>query len=201
MSMEDVRAEPEVVRLHARSVELFLDRVAAIPHDRWAARTPCADWDLRALVNHVVGEDRWTVPLLEGRTIGDVGHALDGDLLGASPGQAAQEAGRAAVDAFTVPGAIERTVALSFGETPAAVYAWQLFADHLIHAWDVAAASGGDRTLGDDLVNACAGWFAGVEDDYRSFGAVDERVEVGPEASAQDRLLAAFGREPRWAPG
>ena len=40
---------------------------------------------MRDLVNHVVGEDRWTVPLVEGRTIADVGSSLDGDLLGDDP--------------------------------------------------------------------------------------------------------------------
>ena len=58
----------------------------AVPVEGWSAPTPCADWDVRALTNHVVGEDRWVVPLMAGRTIADVGDALDGDLLGARPG-------------------------------------------------------------------------------------------------------------------
>lgn len=56
----------------------------------WTARTPCADWDVRQLVNHVVGEDRWTKPLVQGLTIAEVGDALDGDLLGEEPSVAAR---------------------------------------------------------------------------------------------------------------
>ena len=73
---------PAVVELYARSVEQFQAVVDQVPDGAWAAPTPCGDWDVRALVNHVVGEDRWVVPLLEGQTIAAVGDALDGDLLG-----------------------------------------------------------------------------------------------------------------------
>jgi hypothetical protein len=75
----------------------------------------------------------------------------------------------------------------------------QLFADHLIHGWDLAAAVGADRRLDPELVDLCAAWFADREDTYRSAGAVGARVEVPVGASAQDRLLAAFGRDPAWA--
>ena len=53
---------------------------------------------MRDLVNHVVGEQRWVVPLLEGRTVAEVGDALDGDLLGQAPQEAAASAAKAAVD-------------------------------------------------------------------------------------------------------
>lgn len=188
----------DVVDLHARSVELFLDRVRAVPESAWDAPTPCADWDLRALVNHVVGEDRWTVPLMAGGTIEAVGDSLDGDLLGALPVQAAQDAGKDAVASFAEPGAVERVVALSFGDTPAEEYGWQLVADHLVHAWDVAAAAGGDRALDPGLVTAVAGWFEQREELYRGAGAVADRPPLPGDASEQDRLLAAFGRDPRW---
>ena len=109
--------------------------------DQWTGATPCAEWDVRALVNHVVGEDRWVPPLLAGLTIAEVGDTLAGDLLGDDPQLAwdwarheAEEAVSAAPD--------DRTVALSAGPTPVAEYLWQLAADHLIHAWDLATAGG-----------------------------------------------------------
>ena len=71
--------------LHRRTVESwerYLDGVAA---DQWDLPTPCTEWDVRALVNHVVGEDRWTRPLLQGMTIAEVGDRFDGDLLGDDP--------------------------------------------------------------------------------------------------------------------
>ena len=43
--------------LHRRAVEEWLQRVAAVDDEQWRRPTPCADWDVRALVNHVVGEE------------------------------------------------------------------------------------------------------------------------------------------------
>src|SRR5512135_1782247 len=59
----------EVVELHRRTIEEFLQAVRSIHSDAWPGPTPCTDWDLRALVNHVVAEDRWTVPLCRGATL------------------------------------------------------------------------------------------------------------------------------------
>ena len=91
-------------------------------------------------------------------------------------------------------GALERVVDLSSGPTPAREYVSQLFADHLIHAWDLARAIGADERLDPELVDACAAWFASMEDLYRSIGAIGPRAETAPGADAQTTLLAAFGR-------
>ncbi|MBA2768363.1 MAG: TIGR03086 family protein [Sporichthyaceae bacterium] len=187
----------DVLALHARSAELWLDRVRTVTDDQLGAATPCSEWDVRALLNHVVGEDRWTAPLVEGQTIEEVGDRFDGDLLGVSPGDAAEEAGKEAVAAFAEPGAGERTVHLSFGDTPAQEYAWQLTADHLVHAWDLAVATGGDTRLDDELVRAVARWFADWEELMRGGGAIGPRPETSA-TSDQDRLLVAFGRDPGW---
>jgi uncharacterized protein (TIGR03086 family) len=195
----DETSKTDVVQLHARSVELFLGRVRSVPDDAWTGPTCCPPWDVRALVNHVVGEDRWTAPLMTGQTIAEVGDRLDGDLLGESPVQAAEDAGKEAVSAFSEPGAVGRTVHLSFGDTPAEEYAFQLLADHLIHGWDLAVATGGETWLDDELVDAVAGWYAAREDLYRQAGAVADRPAV-EASSAQDKLLVAFGRDPSWTP-
>jgi ketosteroid isomerase-like protein len=85
-------------------------------------------------------------------------------------------------------------VHLSFGDTPATEYLDQLFADHLIHAWDVAQAIGADTELDADLVAACAAWFDSAEDAYRGAGAVGPRLYVTAGADPQTVLLARFGR-------
>ena len=183
--------------LYRHSVESFVDRVARVRADQWDNPTPCAGWDVRTLVNHIVYEQRWSVPLFAGATIAEVGDRFEGDLLGDDPVAAATEAGEDARAAVGETGVLERTVQLSFGETPAAEYIRQLFADHLIHAWDLAVGSGQDRTLDPEAVRAVAEWFAGEEESYRKAGTIGPRVELGPDASEQDRLLAAFGRDPR----
>ncbi|HEU5156549.1 MAG TPA: TIGR03086 family metal-binding protein [Streptosporangiaceae bacterium] len=191
--------DADIIDLHRRAVRGFRDRVGAVGGDAWGRPTPCLDWNVHDLVNHVVGEDRWTVPLLEGKTIAQVGDVFDGDLLGDEPRQAAWEAMDEAVAAFAVPGVLDRTVHLSFGDAPAEEYAWQLFADHLIHTWDLAVATDGDDRLDPRLVDACAEWFGPMEEMYRQAGVIGIRPDLPADADAQARLLAAFGRESRWA--
>ena len=188
-----------LIDLYRHSVESFADRVGLFSPEQWDAPTPCADWDVRALVNHVVYEQRWSVPLFAGATIAEVGNRFEGDLLGDDPATAAGEAAEDARAAVSDVGALERTVHLSFGDTPAEEYVRQLFADHLVHGWDLAVAIGTDPTIDPDAVSACLEWFADREQVYRDSGAIGPRVDVPADASPQDRLLAAFGRDPDWS--
>src|SRR5919106_5970907 len=97
----------DLVDLHRRAVEEFGRRVREVDDDQWTASTPCTDWDVRALVNHVAGENLWTAPLLAGKTIEDVGDSLDGDLLGEDPKTVWDESAREATAAAAGPGALE----------------------------------------------------------------------------------------------
>lgn len=188
----------DLATLHARTVAEFVTRVEAVPDDAWDSATPCTEWDVRALVNHVVGEDRWTPALLEGATIADVGDRFDGDLLGADPVAAARAAAAAAVASVAerLPGG--GLVHLSYGDEQMTEYVHQLSADHLIHAWDVAAATGGDVRLDPELVAALAPWFAEREELYRAAGVTGPRVDTDRDDAAS-QLLAGFGRDAGWS--
>ena len=71
----------EMRELHRRASERFGAYVQAVGDDQWGRPTPCTEWDVRALVNHLVYEQRWVAPLVQGKTIADVGDSLEGDLL------------------------------------------------------------------------------------------------------------------------
>ncbi len=186
----------DVYELHRKAVETFAQKVEQVAVDQWDQPTPCSDWDVRALVNHVVNEERWVKPLVDGKTIEEVGSSLDGDLLGDDPVGATAAAGSEAVVAFD-EGETD-VVHLSFGDTPVGEYAMQMVADHVIHSWDLAAATGQNRLLDPELVNAVADWFAPQEDVWRQAGAIGPRFDAGGDP--QTDLLAAYGRNPVWAP-
>src|SRR5258705_5052343 len=101
--------------MYRDSVSDFVAKVATIRPEQWSARTPCGEWDVRTLVNHVVSEQRWSVPLFAGATIAEVGDKLDGDLLDDDPVRVAAEAAEDARAAVSGPGAMERTIHLSIG--------------------------------------------------------------------------------------
>ena len=75
----------DVNTLYHRSVEFFADRVNAVKDDQWGDPTPCSEWTVRDLVNHMTYENLWTVPLMEGATIEEVGDRFEGDVLGEDP--------------------------------------------------------------------------------------------------------------------
>ncbi|TWD79410.1 uncharacterized protein (TIGR03086 family) [Kribbella amoyensis] len=188
----------DVVELHGRAAGEFVRLVGVVGSEQWDSATPCSDWDVRTLVNHVVNEERWTVPLMAGQTIEDVGDSLDGDLLGDDPATAAAEAERAAQASMGGPVARGDQVHLSYGNEDAAEYVWQLTADHLIHGWDLAKAIGAEPRLDPDVVDAVSGWFTEREELYREGGAIAERVSTADDPAS--RLLGAFGRDPSWTP-
>src|SRR2546427_12764915 len=55
--------------LMADAINGFGQRLNVVDSAQWKAVTPCEAWDVRTLVNHVVGELLWVPPLLEGKTI------------------------------------------------------------------------------------------------------------------------------------
>src|SRR3954452_19746150 len=108
---------------HRKAVEGWKSRRDAGEDDQWSSAPPCSDWDVRALVNHVVGEELWIPPLVEGQTIEQVGDRLDGDVLGADPLRTADAAAQDGADAMADGVAKGGIVHLSFGDFPVGEYA------------------------------------------------------------------------------
>jgi len=181
--------------LHRRAAAVFGMLVHYVRDDQWEAPTPCAEWDVHALVNHVVGENRWVPLLFAGRTVADVGDLLDGDLLRPDPQTAWDDSLAAADRAISQNGAMVQTVQLSVGDVSGEEYVTQLVADLVVHAWDLARAIGGNETLDASLVRAAAAWFSGVAELAHQAGIVGPPVPVPDTADPQTKLLAAFGRD------
>ncbi len=184
----------DLVALHQRALEVAQRYIAGIAPDQWTLPTPCTEWDLRALVNHIVGENLWVGELAAGKTIAEVGDALDGDVLGDDPLAAAEAAARVAGEAFARPEAMEQVFHLSYGDLPGAVYASHRFLDLLIHGWDVARASGQDTALDPELVETCYRLVEPQREIIRMSGVFGPEVTVPADADLQTKLLALLGR-------
>lgn len=174
----------------------FAARVQKVDPDAWGSATPCAEWDVRALVNHVVGELLWSPPLVAGQTIADVGDRFDGDVLGGDPAAVAESAAAGAAKAFSAPGALERTVHLSFGDFSGDDYCWQLISDLVVHSWDLARGVGSDDTMDAGTAERVHDFIAPILKQMAGSPYFAKPIDVSPDASAQERLLAATGRRP-----
>ena len=186
----------ELVDYHRRASEFFNSRVEAIKDDQWEAGTPCTEWSVRDLLNHIVNENLWTVPLLEGQTIEQVGNRFDGDVLGDDPKSAWARSTKEAQAAVQDEGALDRTVNVSWGQIPGHEYVGQLFLDHLIHGWDLSRGIGADDKLDPELVEAAYEIVKPQEEVWRASGAFgSSKPDVPAGADRQTELLAILGRK------
>lgn len=195
----------ELIRMFLGAQHAFGERVHAIAETQWQAPTPCTDWTVLALVDHLVSEQRWLPPLLHGLDLASAGEVVAGARtlpadggVGANHAELWDEAAVAAADAVVDPGVLERQVELSRGRTPAREYLYEMALDAVVHAWDLGAAIGFAEQLPDELV-AFASDAVGKFGDLSSTGMFAAPVDVPDDASPQDRLIGATGRDPHWS--
>lgn len=170
-------------------------RVAQVAEDQWSAPTPCAEWDVRALVGHLVDEARWVPYLLAGGSLTQAGDRFDGDPLGTDPRAAWRAQSQAASAALHVDGALDRAVSLSSGPASARDYLWQLTCDLAVHAWDLARAVGADERLDPELVRRMHSELEKDPEALRALpGLFAPPVHAPAHADLQTRLLARYGR-------
>jgi uncharacterized protein (TIGR03086 family) len=187
---------PDVLALFQRAQAAFSARVDAIGPDQWAASTPCTGWNVRALVNHLVYEQVWVPPLLAGATAAEVGDRFEGDLLGADPAATWHATSAASAAALAAPGALDRTVTVSYGELAAAVYCREMVSDLTIHSWDLARAIGAPEALDPDLVEISLAHMEPMIDAWQDAGIFAPRIPAPDGADPQTRLLLLSGRQP-----
>lgn len=186
--------EEKTLPQYATALAEFDRRVELIRPEQWHNPTPCTEWDVRALVNHLVTEQLWVPLLLAGATVADVGDRFDGDRLGDDPVAAWKSAAAAAREAFAAPGALHRPVELSYGPRPADGYCQEMTLDLAVHAWDLARGIGADDHLDEELVQHVLRFVQPQADQLPGTGLFAAPVEVSDDADTQTSLLALLGR-------
>jgi uncharacterized protein (TIGR03086 family) len=170
--------------------------VEAVRDSQWAAPTPCSEWNVRELVNHVVGGNQLYAGILSGRTtLEDARRSPAVDLLGDAPLTAYRDSADAVVEAFSQPGALERTVTVVFGTVPGLVALHLRLTDVLVHGWDLARATHQTTSYPDHVVEQELQFSAAAVKNIppeRTPFAPPQPVDDG--APAIDRLAALLGR-------
>lgn len=190
----------DLAALHAEALRSFGRIVAAVRPRAWEAPTPCAEWCVHDVVDHVVAENLWVPELLAGHTIEEVGDRFDGDVLGVDPVESYRRSASPAAEAASRPGALDRIVDLSFGPTVAAVYIAQRLFDLVIHGWDVARGAGVVGPIDPGLASVLYPLVDAWADGWQGSGIFAPPVPVSDDAPLVDRLLALTGRDPSWTP-
>jgi uncharacterized protein (TIGR03086 family) len=178
----------ETSERYARLADAFAAKIAAVPADRWSSPTPCGDWTVRDLVEHVVTTQGMFLGFV-GRDAPDLPSVADDPLAAWNTAQAAilhglqdPELARTEFEGGMGKQTFEQAVDrfLNF--------------DLVVHGWDLARATGLDERVDpDDItrVDAAAHAFGDAMRGPQAFGP---EVEPPPGADAQQRMLAFLGR-------
>ena len=175
-----------------RAASTVTGLVSGLRRDQWTLPTACADWDVRAVVNHLAHGNAkvafWA---------GTGPPAPDGDYLGADPVAEFAASVARARGVLAEPGLFARTVTTPLGEVPGVFLVHMRVNEYVVHGWDIADATGVSTDLLPDLAGRAL-------EQWRSrFGATPRQpggpfgpeVEAPEGATAADRLAAFLGRK------
>ena len=168
--------------------------VAGVTPSSGPGRTPCTDWDVRALVTHLSdGNHLFAAALADGpaAAVAERAQADDND----DPVAAYRESADAVVAAFGQPGALGRTVQVPFGTVPGAVALHLRLTEVLVHGWDLAQATGQVAAFPEDLAEQELAFtrdaLGAVPPGRSPFAPPTPAPDTAP---ALDRLAACLGR-------
>jgi len=173
--------------------------VRSAAEDPLAVPTPCTEYDARALVNHLLywgprleaAARREPVPAAEP---GETEAGLVGDVWAA----ALEKQVDGLVSAFGLPGAWEGTTSMGGGELPALFVGQMVFGEFVVHAWDLAKATGRRWHCDEEVAAAAYEATVGMAEQARRMDIFGPEIPVPASAPALDRLPGLTGRDPSW---
>ncbi len=163
----------------------------------WSAATPCRDWDLGTLAQHVVGTTTGMITIgrrepLDPQNLWSGPEVDPSNWTGVLAGNI-EELARAWGDETAWKGTVQVG-----GETPAAVIGDMAYAEILLHGWDIAGATGTTLEVSPEVGTALLRTVAETAELGRQMGAYGDPVTVDADASDFDQALGLAGRDPSW---
>jgi uncharacterized protein (TIGR03086 family) len=184
----------------ATAVEGAASLVSGVGADQWDLPTPCDQWSVRQLVNHVVGGNRLFTRVLSGQPLpprDQLGRRAHEDQLGEDPAAAFRTSASELLEAFRTPGVLEREHTVPAGTLPGPAVVHLRTVEFLVHGWDLARATGQAVPFPDEIVEPEIGFSEQLLDRLPEGRQpfAPPRSATG-DARAIDRLAALLGRTP-----
>jgi uncharacterized protein (TIGR03086 family) len=183
-------AAPEVAGL-ARCFAAVAELVDDVRPGQWSEPTPCEDWTVRRLVDHLTGMNRVFLAVLAGRRPPRPGEAPPD----ADPAAAFRSSAAELCAAFDRPGVLNAVSSGPRGELAGADRLQIRQYDLLAHGWDLARATGQPVVLPEDLAEQSLQFVRGQLADEDRPGRFAPARAVADDAPAIERLAAYLGRD------
>ncbi|MFQ6026701.1 MAG: TIGR03086 family metal-binding protein [Dehalococcoidia bacterium] len=196
---QEILANP--VALFEKATKHVSRVVAGVQQEQLDHPTPCSEWNVQELLNHLIGGAEMVVGCFSGQSPdiapGSSDSSYSTETQASGLAQAYQAVVSQALQAAREPGALERNIETPIGEMPCAVFLSISSMDQFIHGWDLAKATGQDTALDPELAQVCYGMCVpDMADQGREAGVIGPVVAVPDDASTQDKLLGYMGRQP-----
>ena len=173
------------------------DVLAGVGDDQLDDPTPCHDYDVRTLQNHVVG---W-LQMFEAWTNGRLWEGDAEAYVAVDPAAELRVLADSALDGWERLGT-DRQIEGMNATLPAEFVLSMMITEYTVHSWDLARATGQEDRLGAalsdaDLERVLARGRGMLSPEYRGPGkAFGDEVAVAEDASPLHQLVAFFGRTP-----
>ena len=170
--------------------------VAGVDADTFSDPTPCSEWDVRTLLNHII---LWTSYSLERRAHGEsVAPELMERDFAAEPDFAADYEAQLdrALAAWNDPAVWDRKLDVMGSATPAADVAALMIAEMVLHGWDLAVATGQPLEVPEAAAEAALSAIEANAELFRQYQGFADPVAVALDAPVLDRALGLSGRDP-----
>ena len=166
---------------------------------QWKLPTPCTDWDLSQLVDHVTGGNRFTISILSGQS---AEAAMDGAMesfdKSHQPGEAAISSIRTQRESFSKPGVLDQICHHVGGEMLGREVLRLRLHDLIVHTWDMSQTLNPPASIPAAFVDWALTEIADPASlTKRHFGLDTNMLVAGDGVPSQVVLLAAFGRSAR----
>lgn len=173
--------------------------VGTITDEQLHDPTPCTDWDVAQLRDHILG---WLTTFADGFADpnGQAPRAnLDGYRAPADPAAEVRSAASRLVQALRA-GAAARPLRLGDSAMPGEMALGMILWEYQVHGWDLARATGQPWSPPEAAALESLAFAPGMlTDDYQGEGkAFAEPVPVADSAPPLQRLLGLSGRDPAW---
>ena len=192
MGVSDYTDE-QLLDFFVRSSASFGEQVRDVDGEEWVAPTPCADWDVRTVVAHVVVGDAQLPLLVNGEAVALV-EEFDPSVLGNNPLAAWRGTALAAIRAFAKPGALAERYAHPIGHITGRRIIGFRITDSLVHAWDIARARHLDVRLDPEIAEYCLDFWQPLASGLPGSGHFAPATMPPDGADPGQRLLSLLGR-------